>query len=141
MAISQFIAMLAIMAFTSHKLTNKCGNKERDMVDSTGQYEDLKYLENKHGFSDEFMINLTSSPNAAKMQIQTYKNNMFIVCIISVLLGIILMGFAIACHEEWVGLIAGVIGSTVIFLFFYLYLHKRRAITATERIANYHGLI
>jgi hypothetical protein len=111
------------------------------MTNPTGLAEDLKYLKDKYAFSVGFIDSLTASAESARLQIKLYKTNAFSIWILSVLLGIVLIFFAIVCHKEWSGLFAGIIGSITIFHFANLYLRKRRAIVATEKIARYHKLI
>ncbi len=111
------------------------------MGDSTGQDEDLKHLETKYGFSVEFMKNLTLSPNAAKLQIRSYKNNTSFICITALLLGMLLIGLAVLRHEAWVGLLSGLLGAVICTHFLKTLLSKNVAIKKVLQVARYHDLL
>jgi hypothetical protein len=111
------------------------------MTNPTGLAEDLIYLRDRHAIASQFIDNLTTSPDAARLQIQLYKTNMIISCILPTLFGIMLIGFAIIWHTKWIALIAGVIGMVGLCYFLKMLLHKRKAISAVEKIASYHKLI
>ncbi len=111
------------------------------MRNPTGLAEDLIYLRDKYAIDSRFIESLTTSPDAARLQIQLYKTNMFISCILPTLFGVMLIGFAVIWYPKWIALIAGVLGVTGLCYFLRRLSHKRKTIAEVENIASYHNLI
>jgi len=111
------------------------------MLDTAELEWDLVYLQEKHGISPIMTDGLMESPTSANIQIQQYKMKMLGICLLFISMGGSLIVIALLRHEQWIGLLSGMIGSVIIVYAFGIFKKMKSGIYAIEKVARYHELL